>query len=1015
MVDIQAPSNVVEMKLLYAAYSRKPVNIFLILASTLVVGGALWPIFPAWSVSAWIVALLVCQILGCIEVIGFRRARPGPNEIIFWQRVFFAQSAASGAAWALGPTLMINQDLGAESGFFVGTLMSVAVVAMISVAEQRNAMIAMLVSVFLPPMIAFWLADGPVERLIALVLFCGMTASITVGVFFNHAMRKLVEAQMRTDAMLDTALGAVVGIDAKGLITRWSQHAEAVFGWGYDDVVGRQFGETIIPQQRVGADGAQVAQLLIEGDDHLLNRKIELGATRRDGTEFPIELVLTAQKLTQQIEFTAFITDITERKQASIAMEESEARFRTLMECIPEAVAVHRAGVLLYVNEAAVRLMGASSADELLGHSIMERVHPDFRAIVAARMAAASAPGALTPKLEEQLLRLDGSVLDTEIQGVRIVYDGEPTTLVTVRDITERKRAEERLLAANQMLALEFDQAPLGVIDWDKELRVVRWNPAAEAIFGYTAAEAMGRSGMFIVPRSERATLARVGAELISGEGGSRSSNQNVRKDGQIIQCEWYNAALRDINGDVVGATSLVADITARKRAEDEIQNLAFHDPLTQLPNRRLLLDRLRHAIATSSRNDRHAALMFIDLDKFKTLNDFHGHDVGDLLLKEVAQRLNACVRDVDTVARLGGDEFVVMLEALSEKLDDAGAQADTIGRKILASLNQPYDLAGNAHQSSSSIGITLFSNFGGGAEELLKRADLAMYQAKAAGRNTLCFFDPALQAELTNRLQMETELRRAIEKNEFLLLYQPQIVGRRRLSGVEALVRWNHPQRGVVLPTEFISLAEEADVINPLGRWVLHTACSQLAEWSRRPEMAELTISVNVSAHQLRLPHFVDEVLEILSKCEANPYRLKLELTESQLVDDFDTVVAKMERLKAAGVGFSLDDFGTGYSSLAYLKRLPLDELKIDQSFVRHVPDGETDAAIASMVIALAKSMRLNVIAEGVETEAQRQHLASLGCYTCQGYLLSHPLPIDQLEIFVERLNRYTSAQTGA
>ena len=256
MVDIQAPSNVVEMKLLYAAYSRKPVNIFLILTSTLVVGGALWPIFPAWYVSAWIVALLVCQILGCIEVIGFRRARPGPNEINFWQRVFFAQSAASGAAWALGPTLMINQDLGAESGFFVGTLMSVAVVAMISVAEQRNAMIAMLVSVFLPPMIAFWLADGPVERLIALVLFCGMTASITVGVFFNHAMRKLVEAQMRTDAMLDTALGAVVGIDAKGLITRWSQHAEAVFGWGYDDVVGRQFGETIIPKRRVGADGA---------------------------------------------------------------------------------------------------------------------------------------------------------------------------------------------------------------------------------------------------------------------------------------------------------------------------------------------------------------------------------------------------------------------------------------------------------------------------------------------------------------------------------------------------------------------------------------------------------------------------------------------------------------------------------------------------------------------------------------------------------------------------------------
>ena len=441
----------------------------------------------------------------------------------------------------------------------------------------------------------------------------------------------------------------------------------------------------------------------------------------------------------------------------------------------------------------------------------------------------------------------------------------------------------------------------------------------------------------------------------------------------------------------------------------------AFHDSLTQLANRRLLLDRLKHAVASSTRSERYTALMFIDLDKFKTLNDHHGHDVGDLLLQEVAQRLNTCVRDVDTVARLGGDEFIVMLEALSEKLDEAGAQAEAIGRKVLAALSAPYELDGNNHRSSSSIGITLFKNFEGSADELLKRADLAMYQAKAAGRNTLSFFDPGLQAELTHRLTLEAELRDAVQKEEFVVYYQAQVVDDSRLSGVEALVRWNHPQRGIVAPIDFITVAEETGVILPLGRWVLRTACAQLAAWSTRAEMAHLTISVNISASQLRLPLFVDEVLTTLQESGANPKRLKLELTESQLVYDMEDVVAKMVRLKAAGVGFSLDDFGTGYSSLSYLKRLPLNELKIDQGFVRHILNDAIDAAISSMVVTLAKSMGLGVIAEGVETEAQREYLAAHGCNACQGFLFSHPLPLAEFEVFAAQKVHRISAHTGA
>lgn len=1015
MTETPLQQRSVEAKLLYAAYSRKPLNIFFVVASTFAVGGVLSSVFPQSVVTAWIVALLASQFLGCIEVLAFRRAKPGPEDIVRWQRIFLAQSAMSGAAWAVGPTLLIGQSAGANAAFCVGVLMSVAIVAMISVAEQRSAMIAMIGFAFLPPMFAFWLTGGAVEQRIALVLLCGMTAAITVGVFFNQSVRQLVEAQMRTDAMLNTALGAVIGVDAKGLITRWSRHAHAVFGWDRSEIIGRSFVATIIPQQRTSTEGSIFTQLLIDGDEQLQNRKLELTATRKDGTELPIELVLTSHKIAKSFEFTVFIADISERKRASAAMTESEQRFRTLMECIPEAVAVHRGGEVLYVNAATVRLLGADSVEQLIGRQLLDLVHPDFRATVAARMAAGEAVGSLTPMLEEKLLRHDGSVLDTEIQGVRILYDGEPATLVTVRDITERKQAQERLLAANQALALEFDQAPLGVIDWDLDFRVVRWNPAAETIFGYSAAEAIGQNGLFIVPEPAQSAIATVGAELLSGKGGGRSSNENIRSDGKLIQCEWYNAPLRDSRGLIVGATSLVADITARKKAEDEIQSLAFHDPLTQLPNRRLLLDRLKHAVAASTRSERHTALMFVDLDKFKTLNDQHGHDIGDMLLQEVGRRLNSCVRDVDTVARLGGDEFIVMLEALSEKREEAGIQAEAIARKILAALNAPYSLDGNSHRSSSSIGITLFSNHQGTADELLKRADLAMYQAKAAGRNTLSFFDPSLQAKLNRRLVLEAELNDAVAKGEFVLHYQAQVGKDMGLTGVEALVRWNHPHRGLVAPLDFIFIAEETGLILPLGRWVLRTACIQLAEWARRPDMAHLTIAVNVSANQLRLPLFVNEVLAIVEETGANPNRLKLELTESHFVDDMSNVVSKMAQLKSAGVALSLDDFGTGYSSLSYLKKLPLNELKIDQGFVKNILDDAIDTAIASMIVALADNMNLVVIAEGVESEAQRLHLAELGCTRCQGYLFSRPLPIDEFEQFARRRPQANSTQTGA
>jgi len=444
---------------------------------------------------------------------------------------------------------------------------------------------------------------------------------------------------------------------------------------------------------------------------------------------------------------------------------------------------------------------------------------------------------------------------------------------------------------------------------------------------------------------------------------------------------------------------TLAASERERMETEEEIRSLAFYDPLTHLPNRRLLLDRLRHAMIGSGRSGRAGGLLFIDLDNFKTLNDTLGHDMGDLLLQQVAQRLVHCIREGDTVARLGGDEFVVMLEGLGHELRDAAAQAETIGRKILGALVAPYDLAGRRHQSTSSIGITLFEGSVHTIDELMKRADLAMYNAKTAGRNTLRFFDPQMQTVVSVRAALESDLREGLLLNQFVLFYQSQRDVNGRITGAEVLLRWIHPERGLVAPNDFIPLTEETGLIIPIGRWVLESACRQLAAWGREEQAAHLTIAVNISVRQFRQPDFVEQVLQALSASGADARRLKLELTESLLMEDVEEIIGKMTALKRYGVCFSLDDFGTGYSSLSYLKRLPLDQLKIDQSFVRDVTVDANDAAIASTIVALAHHMGLDVIAEGVETAAQADFLISIGCCAFQGYLYGQPVPIAQFE----------------
>ena len=459
-------------------------------------------------------------------------------------------------------------------------------------------------------------------------------------------------------------------------------------------------------------------------------------------------------------------------------------------------------------------------------------------------------------------------------------------------------------------------------------------------------------------------------------------------------------APIFDATGEFRGYRGVGRDITEQKRREDESQRLAFYDTLTGLPNRRLLLDRLAQAMVTSGRSQKHGALLFIDLDNFKDLNDTMGHDVGDQLLEGVANRLVTCIRQGDTVARFGGDEFVVMLEGLQIDVQSASDQVKTVAEKILATLNLPFDLVGKPHYSTPSIGIALFCGQVDGVDELLKRADLAMYQAKSAGRNTLRFFDPEMQAAVAQRAALEVDLRHGLERGELVLHYQTVVSHQGRVTGVEALVRWNHPQRGLVPPNDFIPVAEQTGLILSIGHWVLKTACDQLVKWSEDPATQNLTIAVNISAREFHESDFVAETLRLLHKSGANANLLKLELTESLLLGDIQDAIRKMGELRKSGMRFALDDFGTGYSSLAYLRQLPLDELKIDQTFVRDVLTDPNDAAIAKTIIALAHSLGLSVVAEGVETVGQREFLARHGCESFQGYLFGQPMPVAEINL---------------
>jgi len=628
--------------------------------------------------------------------------------------------------------------------------------------------------------------------------------------------------------------------------------------------------------------------------------------------------------------------------------------------------------------------------------TFLDTTHPEDREIIHTKYTHSL----ITKEkytLTHRLLMRDGRIkYVTEQCENSFDEEGKPLySMGTVQDITERWHLEE----AQRIAATVFESKD-GMIVTDSDAIILKVNQAFTEITGYSANEAIGRTPSFLESSRNEKPFFTTMWQSILDKGVWENEILSRRKNGEVYPQYFRITAVRDDYGRISNLVATLNDITFIKEASKEIKNLAFYDPLTKLPNRRLLMDRLNHRLTANIQEGQQGALLFMDLDHFKTLNDTLGHNIGDMLLECVAKRLTSCIRKGDTAARIGGDEFVVLLEVLNKESIVAATQTEHIAEKIHHALNQPYQLGKHTYTITPSIGVILFSGHEQqNADELLKQADIAMYEAKAQGRNTIRFFDPKMQEVIAEREMMKQSLQRAIAEDEFELYYQTQVGDDAQILGVEALIRWHHSERGMILPQDFIPLAEDTGLILPIGQWVLERACAQLQSWQNNASTKELTISINVSTKQFSQSGFVEQVLTTVRKYAINPRCLKMELTESMLVENIDDIIIKMRALSDEGISFSLDDFGTGYSSLQYLKLLPIDQLKIDQSFVRDINHDKNDSAIVVTIINVTQGLEIDVIAEGVETEEQRQFLLDHGCTHYQGYLFGKPMPVEMFE----------------
>ena len=676
------------------------------------------------------------------------------------------------------------------------------------------------------------------------------------------------------------------------------------------------------------------------------------------------------------------------------SLKGADQSYRILIENMSEgALTMNTSGMIIYANRRFAEML-KSPLEKVISSQINTWVAPDsyqaFKELLSNR-------GEKNNRKELDLVADDDTRVPVSLSSsFPLLKEIEDMTCLLATDLTEinaYKRNEQELRIA----AIAFNSYA-GIVVTDSNNMIVRVNDAYTKTTGYAFDEIKGTELELLSSARKDDDFYTCMLESINKNGSWEGEVWSKRKNGEAFLSLYTINTVKDKNGVILNYVGTINDITLSNATKEKIKNLAYYDQLTLLPNRRLLMDRLTLAKASSKRNNNEGAILFLDLDYFKKINDTLGHDMGDLLLQEVAKRLSTCVREDDTVARLGGDEFVVMLEGLGPQPVAAAAQAEVVARKIIVELGRPYQLDTHEYHITPSIGVTLFNQHPSGIARLLGEADIAMYQAKKEGRNTLRFFSQNMQDAINIRAALENDLRKALDEGQFQLYYQIQVDNQNHPSGVEALIRWIHPERGFLLPSQFIQLAEEVNLVETIGEWVLETACAQLKLWQDNALTRELVLSVNVSTKQFRNTNFTSQVKDIANRHAINPKRLMLEVTESVLLEDVDAAIDCITVLKEIGIQFALDDFGTGYSSLQYLNKLPLCQLKIDQSFVSNIMTGR-NITIINTIIDMSKNLGISVIAEGVETNEQRQILQNSGCLHYQGYLFGNPIPVDQFE----------------
>ena len=837
----------------------------------------------------------------------------------------------------------------------------------------------------------FWSKNGeavPVEYWSQPLIIDGEVNG-AVATFIDISHRKQAEQAAQRAAhyargLIEASLDPLVTISAEGKITDVNTATEQATGLDRSALIGSDFADYFTDPEQARAGYRLVFSQGLVTDyplamRHASGNVIEVlynASVYRDTNGNVLGVLATAR-------------DVTERKQIEARLTDSESRLRAIIENEPECIKlVDAEGCLLRMNPAGLKMVEADNHEQVAGQPVIDLVAEEYRDAFADMHGRVLGGEAM--QMEYEIVGLKGGRRWLETHAVPMrEADGTVVHLAVTRDINERKQAENEL-----RIAATVFESQEGMMVTDAGQCILRVNKAFTDITGYTAEEVIGRNPNLLHSSRQSPEFYAAMWDCIQATGEWSGEIWNRRKNGEVYPDYLTITAVKDKHGNVTHYVGTHLDITLRKAAADEIERLAFYDPLTGLPNRRLLQNRLQPAFAASHRNGRKGALLFIDLDNFKSLNDSLGHDMGDLLLQQVAERLSASVREGDTVARLGGDEFVVMLQDLSEQTLDAAKQAETIGNKILSVLNHPYQLAAHQYVNTPSIGAALINGHETTVDELLKHADIAMYQAKLSGRNVLRFFDPQMQQAVAARYSLEDELRQALDKQQFQLYYQVQVDRAGRALGAEALIRWRHPERGLMAPEQFLALAEETGLIVPLGQWVIETACAQLQAWQQSPHTCRLLLSVNISAKQFFQTNFAARLQAAIERHAVDPCLLELELTEKLLFNNIEDTLNLIKALTRIGVRLSLDNFGTGYSSLQHLPALPLRRLEIDRSFVAGLSDNSRQVMVRT-IVAMADSLGLDVIAEGVETEQQRQFLLDNGCAGFQGYLFGKPLTI--------------------